>query len=100
MDIARQGRLEIRLYKRDDGYLSIEVEDNGRLTMEDRKKIERLLSPDTDVSKEKRVSLGIRNVDQRLKMIYGTDCGLFISVNDKEHTVSTILIKHDIPTEQ
>lgn len=100
MDIARQGRLEIRLYKRDDGYLSIEVEDNGRLTMEDRKKIERLLSPDTDVSREKRVSLGIRNVDQRLKMIYGTDCGLFISVNDKEHTVSTILIKHDIPTEQ
>ncbi len=100
MDIARQGRLEIRLYKRDDGYLSIEVEDNGRLTMEDRKKIERLLSPDTDVSREKRVSLGIRNVDQRLKMIYGTDCGLFISVNDKEHTVSTILIKPDIPTEQ
>lgn len=100
MDIARQGRLEIRLYKREDGYLCIEVEDNGHLTAEDRKKIDWLLSTDTDVSKEKRVSLGIRNVDQRLKMIYGTDCGLFISGNDKEHTVSTILIKTGMPTEQ
>lgn len=52
------------------------------------------------MSKEKRVSLGIRNVDQRLKMIYGADCGLFIEGNDKEHTVSTILLKTDVPTEQ
>lgn len=100
MDITRQGRLEIRLYEREDGYLSIEVEDNGHLTKEDQDKIDRLLSPDVELSKEKRVSLGIRNVDQRLKMIYGTDCGLFITGNDKEHTVSTILLKIDVPTEQ
>ena len=100
MDITKQGRLDIRLFEREDGYLCIEVEDNGHLTKEDRDKIDRLLSPDAEVSKEKRVSLGIRNVDQRLKMIYGTDCGLFIEGNDKEHTVSTILLKTDVPTEQ
>ncbi len=98
MDITKQGRLDIRLFEREDGYLCIEVEDN--LTKEDRDKIDRLLSPDAEVSKEKRVSLGIRNVDQRLKMIYGADCGLFIEGNDKEHTVSTILLKTDVPTEQ
>ncbi len=100
MDISRQGKLEIRLYEREDGYLSIEVEDNGHLTWADQEKIDRLLSPNAELSKEKRVSLGIRNVDQRLKMIYGADCGLFITCNDKEHTVSTILLKIDVPTEQ
>lgn len=100
MDITKQGRLEIRLYGREDGYLCIEVEDNGHLSEEDRKKIDRLLSPDVELSKEKRVSLGIRNVDQRLKMIYGSDCGLFIAGNDKGYTVSTILLKIVVPTEQ
>lgn len=100
MDITKQGRLDIRLYEREGGYLSIEVEDNGHLSKEDQDRIDRLLSPHAEVSKEKRVSLGIRNVDQRLKMIYGEDCGLFITGNGKEHTVSTILLKIDAPTEQ
>lgn len=100
MDVTRQGRLEIRLYEREDGYLCIEVEDNGHLSEEARKKIDRLLSPDVELSKEKRVSLGIRNVDQRLKMIYGSDCGLFINENAQGYTVSTILLKIDVPTEQ
>ena len=100
MDITRQGQLEIRLSARRDGYLCIEVEDNGHLTEEDRRKIDRLLSQDIELSKEKRVSLGIRNVDQRLKMIYGADCGLFINGNSKGHTVSTILLKMGAAIEQ
>ena len=100
MDIKKQGRVEIRLFERQDGYLCIEVEDNGHLSAEDRNKIGRLLSSDMNPDKETRVSLGIRNVDQRLKMIYGPDCGLFIEGNDKGYTVSTILLKIDVPTEQ
>ena len=100
MDITTQGRLEVRLFEREDGYLCIEVEDNGHLTEEDRKRIDRILSKDAEMAKEKRVSLGIRNVDQRLKMIYGPDCGLFIDSNEEEHTVSTILLKMDVPSEQ
>lgn len=100
MDITKRGQLEIRLFQREDGYLCIEVEDNGYLTREDRDKIDRLLSQVIEPSREKRVSLGIRNVDQRLKMIYGSDCGLFITGNEHEHTVSTILLKTHAPTEQ
>lgn len=100
MDTAEQGRLEVRLFEREDGYLCIEVEDNGHLTKEDRKRIDRILSQDIELSKEKRVSLGIRNVDQRLKMIYGPDCGLFINGSETTFTVSTILLKMDVPTEQ
>ncbi len=100
IDITEQGRLEVRLFKREDGYLCIEVEDNGHLTEEDRKRIDRILSQDIELEKEKRVSLGIRNVDQRLKMIYGVDCGLFIESNENDHTVSTILLKMEVPSEQ
>ncbi len=100
MDISVQGRIGIRLFKREDGYLCIEVEDNGRLTEDKRLKIEKLLEKDANLSGEKRVSLGIRNVDQRLKMIYGMDCGLFITGNEKENTVSTILLKAEAPSGQ
>ena len=100
MDIANRGEIAIRLFEREDEYLCIEVEDNGRLTAEDQSRIDRLLSTDIQPSKEKRVSLGIRNVDQRLKMIYGPDCGLFISGNEAECTVSTILLKMDVPSGQ
>lgn len=100
MDISTKGCLEIRLYEREDGYLCIEVEDNGRLTSKEKEKIDKLLSKDAKLSGEKRVSLGIRNVDQRLKMIYGNDCGLFITRNEQGNTVSTILLKTDVPTEQ
>lgn len=100
IDITEQGRLEVRLFTREDGYLCIEVEDNGHLTEEDRKRIDRILSQDIELEKEKRVSLGIRNVDQRLKMIYGADCGLFIESNENDHTVSTILLKMEAPSEQ
>jgi len=100
MDVTEQGRLELRLYEREDGYLCIEVEDNGHLTKADRERIDRLLSQEVEPEKEKRVSLGIRNVDRRLKMIYGADCGLFIDGNEEKHTISTILLKMDVPSEQ
>lgn len=100
MDITKQGRLIIRLYDREDGYLCIEVEDNGHLTAEKREKIDRLLSHDASMPAETRVSLGIRNVDQRIKMIYGMDCGLFVSGNEQDYTVSTILLKDAPPSEQ
>ncbi len=100
MDIATQGRLEIRLFEREDGYLCVEVEDNGHLTAEDRKRIDRILAQDGELSGENHVSLGIRNVDQRLKMIYGPDCGLYINGSKERNTVSTILLKMDVPSEQ
>jgi len=100
IDISTKGCLEIRLFEREDGYLCIEVEDNGRLTKEDKEKIDKLLSKDASLARAKRVSLGIRNVDQRLKMIYGPDCGLFITGNEHNNTVSTILLKTQVPTGQ
>lgn len=95
MSITREGELVIRLYRKREDLLCIEIENNRPLSEEDQAKIHKLLSEEPNPQKEHRVSLGIRNVDQRLRMMYGPECGLFISNNKNNHTVSTILVKID-----
>ncbi len=100
MDIARKGEVILRLYKKEADILCIEIEDNGTLSDQDKERIHRLLSEELDPLNEKHVSLGIRNVDRRLKMLYGDAFGLFITNNKNNHTVSTILVKINERTEQ
>ncbi len=95
MSITREGELVIRLYRKRADLLCIEIENNRPLSEEDQAKIHKLLNEEPDPQKEHRVSLGIRNVDQRLRMMYGPECGLFITNNKNNHTVSTILVKID-----
>lgn len=95
MSITREGELVIRLYRKREDLLCIEIENNRALSEEDQAKIHKLLKEGPNPQKEHRVSLGIRNVDQRLRMMYGPECGLFISNNKNNHTVSTILVKID-----
>lgn len=100
MDITNQGIITLRIYRKEPEYLVVEVEDNGTLTDAERMKIDKLLNEEPDPAKVKRISLGIRNVDQRLKILYGPECGLFINSNKENHTVSTLLIKIDNESEQ
>lgn len=95
MSITREGELVIRLYRKREDLLCIEIENNRALSEEDQAKIHKLLNEEPNPQKEHRVNLGIRNVDQRLRMMYGPECGLFISNNKNNHTVSTILVKID-----
>lgn len=95
MSITREGELVIRLYRKREDLLCIEIENNRPLSEEDQAKIHKLLKEGPNPQKEHRVSLGIRNVDQRLRMMYGPECGLFISNNKNNHTVSIILVKID-----
>lgn len=95
MSITREGELVIRLYRKREDLLCIEIENNRPLSEEDQAKIHKLLNEEPNPQKEHRVSLGIRNVDQRLRMMYGPECGLFITNNKNNHTVSIILVKID-----
>ena len=95
MSITGEGELVIRIYRKREDLLCIEIENNRPLSLEDREKIDRLLDGQPDPQTEHRVSLGIRNVNQRLRMMYGNECGLFITNNEIGHTVSTILVKID-----
>lgn len=93
MDIRRKGKISITI-RREGDKLLIEVMDNGRLTEEAREKIDRLLKED-NTSDNSSLSLGIRNVNKRLKIIYGEEYGLVVKSNNDNFTVVTIMVKID-----
>lgn len=71
------GKVVLRSYKKGD-YLYLETENNGIMNEQERAKVDRLLAPDYDTSKESSGNLGIANVNQRLGILYGEPCGLSI----------------------
>ena len=77
----------------------IEIMNGGLLSQENKEKIHRLLFEAVDPKKERSLSLGIRNVNNRLKLIYGEQCGLTIE-NRENSTVSTIRINRHPRLEQ
>ncbi len=98
MDIRKKGKVKITI-RQEEGMLFIEVTDNGVLTKEARKRIDSLLYTES-TTETTSLSLGIRNVNKRLKIIYGPECGLTIKSNNEMHTVSTIMVKIDNAGEQ
>lgn len=71
----------------------IEVKNDGVLTEENKKRIDFLLNSEEHDENEHHVSLGIRNVNRRIKIIYGDECGLTIENDGHSHTVSRIVVK-------
>lgn len=91
MDAKNRGMVTLNIYQEGEK-VHIDVTNNGKMSEADRRKIEYLLGPDFERSDEKAESLGIRNVNRRLKIIYGEDCGLTITSNEDGFTVSRIVI--------
>ena len=87
----QKGTIRICLYQEDDN-LIFEVVNDGVLSPEDGKNIEKMLSDDYDISSESSNNLGIHNVNQRLKIIYGQNSGLVIKMNREGCTVAKITI--------
>ena len=58
--------------------LILEVENGGGMSGEDQAHIAHLLSPDYDIAREPSANIGIANVNQRLRILYGPSCGLAI----------------------
>ena len=79
-------------------YLYLDIQNDGDLKPEDEKKIKCLLAPDYDTSKESSGNLGIANVNQRLKIIYGDECGLTITRGTGEN--KTVLARLTILAEK
>lgn len=78
--------------RRDDKYIYLDIINDGGVSEEDAGRIERLLSPDYDSSHEPSGNMGIANVNQRLKILYGEECGLEIKGLEKDRTISTLTI--------
>lgn len=84
-----QAKIVLNIF-RDGNRLVIRGINDGVLTKEDRERIDQLL--DGRVEAERSVSLGIRNVNKRLKIIYGESFGLTIKNDNEGHTVSTLVV--------
>lgn len=94
-----KGHIDIHVYKKD-GKLNIDITNDGaRLTPEDLRRIDALInSPDEAPSKYSE-SLGIRNVNDRLKLIYGKNSSLHILPDEFSNTLGKVVIPI-IETEQ
>ena len=99
MNAMRQGTVSLHVYQNEE-MLYIEIMDDGTLNDADKEKIKHLLSDDEVKGEVGSTSLGIRNVNRRLKIIYGEKCGLTIGTNDENHTVSTLIISINKQEEQ
>ncbi len=73
-----QGQVSLRGF-REGERLILEIENNGGLSPRDEEHIARLLSPDYDMQNEPSGNIGIANVNQRLRILCGLDCGLTIT---------------------
>lgn len=93
--LRQQGELILRSYMEGDG-LILEVENDGVMTQADRDAISKLLSTqsDGDSAADNRECIGIRNVNRRLKILYGEEGGLTISELKQGRTLARIVIPH------
>lgn len=96
--VVKNGRGTVTLSGYAEGrFLYLEIVNEAVLTKEDEAKMKRLLDVNYDTSKEPSGSLGIANVNQRLKILYGEPCGLSMEKVDEEHVRArlTILVGED-----
>lgn len=84
------GSVVIEGYQKSE-YLYIEVTNEGVLSEEQKDKISSLLAADAGEG-EANGNLGIMNVNQRLKILYGDSCGLSIWQKDEEHIIARLTI--------
>lgn len=82
-----EGHIEIKAKKRD-GYLYFTVEDNG-LGMDEKTRY-KLLHTDDEIISDQGSGVGVRNVDERIKLRYGTEYGLSIESEIEQGTKVTI----------
>jgi two-component system sensor histidine kinase YesM len=92
----RGGILTLRVYARD-SRLFLEVEGDGTLTPESVDMIEDLLrySNDEPIYPSENGKLGIRNVNHRVKLIYGERSGLTVTASGDGKVLSRIVIEQE-----
>ena len=91
--VVRNGQGTVLLYGYREGeFLYLEIMNESVLTPEDEQRIRELLDPKHDTSREPSLNLGIANVNQRLRILYGEDSGLSVVQSDPRHVTSRLTI--------
>lgn len=92
--VVKKGQGTVTLQARLEGsFLYLEIINEAVLSKAEMDKVERLLAFDYDTSKEPSGNMGIANVNQRLRIIYGEPCGLTIQRKDETHVLTRLTIR-------
>lgn len=92
---ARQkGHIIIRAVRQNDEWMRLEVINDSPLTTEDEERIHTILDDSSAEDELSSGNIGIRNVHQRLRIIYGEQSGLSIKTDKKNNTVSSMCIQY------
>ena len=85
---GRDGTITLNAYK-DDKFLYISVTDNGIGLTEE--KLKELLTKKAD-TKGAMTGVGLKNINERIILSYGKECGLFFTSKEGEYTKATVKI--------
>lgn len=88
----QNGTVSIRVY-RSGKYILISVINDGELSESDKEKIHLLLTAETKPGEERAINLGIRNVNERIRILYGKDCGLTLRATEDKRTESVLRLR-------
>lgn len=97
VEAVKSGSIGLHIYH-DEEYVYLEVSNTGKeMTPEEQRRVQGLLEGEEDKmlkGKGKHTSIGIRNVNQRIRLVYGEEYGLSICQKEKGLTVSAIKIPY------
>lgn len=93
--VTTSGSGTITINIRADGeYMYLEVRNSTPMSKEDEAKVKEILNLSFDETNQKSLSIGISNVNKRLKLMYGDECGLTI-YNEDGDTVSLLKFRRE-----
>jgi two-component system sensor histidine kinase YesM len=104
VETVKNGTIQIKVYK-DAEHAILQIINSGKdMSTEDIKRVEEILNGTYEQSSEEKAiheSMGIYNVNERIRLIYGEEYGLTIKPHAEGETASTITIplEYDISKE-
>ncbi len=88
----QKGKIALRAVQEGD-WLILSVENDGGISSIDKARIEAILYGEEGAEQLNGGSLGLRNVHQRLRILYGEESGLLVDITKKELTVFRLKVK-------
>lgn len=89
----QHGVIIIRARRENGEWMRLEVENDSPLTPDAEARIRALLTSEDQPAGIGSTSLGIRNVHQRLRILYGEESGLYVETTKNGHTVSSMRVR-------
>ncbi len=99
VETVKNGVIHLRIYH-NEAYVYLEVRNTGKkITEQEKQRIQAILDGDEAQIPQREgrhTSIGIQNVNKRIKLVYGEEYGLSIVQNEEQVTISTICLPYHV----